>query len=59
MNLQDLQQIYSAALEVYKKDPELTNIQINMYIKNSEIEKKTAIINVDFRKPNKQQKKIK
>jgi hypothetical protein len=49
MNLHDLEKIYEVAKDLYKKDPTLTNIQINLNFKDPDFEKKIGVINVDFR----------
>jgi len=49
MNLFDLEKIYKEVIETYKKDKTVSNIQINLIFDNAIYEKRTSVINVDFR----------
>lgn len=49
MNLFDLQAIYKEVIETYKKDKSVSHIQINLIFDNAIYEKRTSVINVDFR----------
>jgi hypothetical protein len=49
MNLHDLEKIYNEVIETYKKDKTVSNIQINLIFNNAIYEKRTSVINVDFR----------
>lgn len=49
MNFNDFQQIYQEMINTYKRDPSITDFQINIKIKNIITEKKTAVINADIR----------
>lgn len=49
MNLFDLQAIYKEVIETYKKDKSVSQIQINLIFDNAIYEKRTSVINVDFR----------
>jgi len=46
MSLEDLKQVYKAMLDLYKEDPELTEIAVTFQIKKPKAEKKTGKINV-------------
>lgn len=46
MSCEDFQQIYNQMMEVYKRDKELTHIEVIFNIKEVKTEKKTAIINI-------------
>jgi hypothetical protein len=46
MNFEQFAQIYSYMMELYKKDPELTHIELIFNIKPVKSEKKSAIINI-------------
>jgi hypothetical protein len=46
MSCDDFQQIYNQMMEVYKRDKELTHIEVIFNIKEVQTEKKTAIINI-------------
>jgi len=58
MNLHDLNKIYLECIETYKRDPSITNININMILKDPVYEKKIGVINVDFRETKKIENKI-
>jgi len=46
MKFEDFRKIYTEMIEVYKKDKELTHIEITFHIQDVKREKKTAKINV-------------
>lgn len=46
MTFDQFAEIYSHIIELYKKDTELTHIELNFNIKPVQSEKKTAIINI-------------
>ena len=48
MTLSDFELIYNEMISVYKRDPDVTHIQVNFHVQEVRKEKKIAIINVDI-----------